>query len=101
MSAAQLRILMLGLAVAAVGVMWWRTVRPPRPGVVAGSALAIAGAVRLVTEPLRPSLGNGPLGWYAAAIAIGLALAVVLGLVAGAVGSVRLLQVDALEEVGR
>ena len=34
-------------------------------------------------------------------IAIGLALAVVLGLVAGAVGSVRLLQVDALEEVGR
>ena len=34
-------------------------------------------------------------------IAIGLALAVVLGLIAGGVGSVRLLQVDALEEVGR
>ena len=34
-------------------------------------------------------------------IAIGLVLAVVLGLVAGAVGAVRLLQVDALEEVGR
>jgi putative ABC transport system permease protein len=34
-------------------------------------------------------------------IAIGLVLAVVLGLVAGGVGAVRLLQVDALEEVGR
>ena len=34
-------------------------------------------------------------------VRIGLALAVVLGLVAGAVGAVRLLQVDALEEVGR
>lgn len=34
-------------------------------------------------------------------VAIGLALAVVLGLIAGGVGSVRLLQVDALEEVGR
>jgi predicted lysophospholipase L1 biosynthesis ABC-type transport system permease subunit len=34
-------------------------------------------------------------------VAIGLLLAVVLGLVAGGVGAVRLLQVDALEEVGR
>jgi putative ABC transport system permease protein len=34
-------------------------------------------------------------------IGIGLALAIVLGLIAGGVGSVRLLQVDALEEVGR
>jgi putative ABC transport system permease protein len=34
-------------------------------------------------------------------VAIGLVLAVVLGLVAGGVGAVRLLQVDALEEVGR
>jgi len=34
-------------------------------------------------------------------IGIGLVLAIVLGLIAGGVGSVRLLQVDALEEVGR
>lgn len=34
-------------------------------------------------------------------VRLGLALAVVLGLVAGAVGALRLLQVDALEEVGR
>lgn len=34
-------------------------------------------------------------------VAIGLALAIVLGLVAGGVGAVRLLQVDALQEVGR
>jgi len=37
----------------------------------------------------------------AANVRIGLALAIALGLVAGAVGAVRLLQVDALEEVGR
>ncbi len=34
-------------------------------------------------------------------VKLGLVLAVVLGLVAGAVGALRLLQVDALEEVGR
>lgn len=34
-------------------------------------------------------------------ITIGLVLAIVLGLIAGGVGAVRLLQVDALEEVGR
>jgi putative ABC transport system permease protein len=34
-------------------------------------------------------------------VAIGLALAIVLGLIAGGVGAVRLLQVNALEEVGR
>jgi len=34
-------------------------------------------------------------------VAVGLALALVLGLLAGGVGAVRLLQVDALQEVGR
>lgn len=41
-------------------------------GAVGALALGIAGAVRLATEPLRPSLGPGPIGWYAAAIVIGL-----------------------------
>jgi hypothetical protein len=45
---------------------------PRRPLVHAGSALALAGLVRLATEPLRPSLTGGPVWWYAAAVVIGL-----------------------------
>jgi prolipoprotein diacylglyceryltransferase len=41
-------------------------------GTVGAIALGIAGAIRLVTESLRPSLGPGPLGWYVAAIAVGI-----------------------------
>jgi len=44
----------------------------------AGSAFAISGLVRLLTEPMRPSITGGPVGWYVAAIALGL-LAVLLG----------------------
>lgn len=44
----------------------------------AGSALALAGLIRLITEPLRPSLSGGPIGWYLAAIVVG-ALASVSG----------------------
>ena len=32
----------------------------------------------MATEPLRPSLGPGPIGWYAAAIVIGFGLTAVL-----------------------
>lgn len=41
-------------------------------GVIGAGALAVAGAIRLMTEPMRPSLGTGPVAWYLAAIAIGL-----------------------------
>ena len=41
----------------------------------AGVALALAGLVRLLTEPMRPSITGGPVGWYLAAIAFGLAAA--------------------------
>lgn len=50
---------------------------PPRPWRWSGLSLAAAGAVRLVTEPLRPSLTGGPAGWYVAAVAVGLAVALV------------------------
>lgn len=43
----------------------------------AGTALALAGLVRLATEPIRPSLTGGPIGWYLAAIAVGTFAAVV------------------------
>jgi len=44
----------------------------PIPGVPAGLALVLAGTVRLITEPYRPSLAGGPVGWYLAAVAGGL-----------------------------
>lgn len=40
-----------------------------------GTALAIAAGVRLLTEPLRPSITGGPVYWYLAAIVVGLAAA--------------------------
>ncbi len=46
-----------------------------RPGLAAGTAIAAAATVRLVTEPLRPSLAGGPVGWYVAGIALGVAVA--------------------------
>ena len=58
------------LLAAAVALGWWKTRRPP-PGVAAGFALAAAGAVRLVTEPMRPGIGAGPEWWYLAGIAVG------------------------------
>ncbi len=62
------------LAAGAVAAAIWRAKGRPPVATPAGAALALAGAVRLVTEPLRPSLGNGPVWWYAAAIVVGLAV---------------------------
>ncbi len=55
-------------------------------GTVGAMALAIAGAIRLATESLRPSLGSGPLGWYLAAIAAGVIGVLVARLRAGPAG---------------
>lgn len=60
---AALLLIAAGLIVSRLG---WR------PYLRSGSALALAGAARLLTEPLRPSLSGGPVGWYTAAIALGL-----------------------------
>ncbi len=56
-------------AVAALATL--RRYRPPPPGLAAGLALLVAGAVRLATEPLRLSLAGGPVLWYLAAIVVG------------------------------
>lgn len=66
----------LALAAAAVALAAWRRRRLPPAGVPAAIALAVAGTIRLVTEPLRPSLGTGPVGWYVAAIVAGVAMLV-------------------------
>lgn len=76
---------LLLLATAAAAFWWLR--RGPRLGLVGFSALAAAGAIRWLTEPLRPSLGAGPVGWYAAAVAVGLTGLLWQSLRRGAVGS--------------
>lgn len=64
----------LALAAAAflVSKLGWR------PWLRAGTGLALASAIRLATEPLRPSITGGPVSWYVAGLAVGL-LAVLLG----------------------
>jgi len=59
---------------AAAGAFW--VGRRWTPGVLAGLALALAALARLATQPLRPSLGGGPIGWYLAGTVTGLAVAV-------------------------
>jgi len=58
------------LIVAAIGVAQWRARGRPLPGVPAATALLIAASARLITEPMRPSLGTGQRWWYAAGIAV-------------------------------
>lgn len=57
----------LGLAVGAwlVSRLGWQT------WLRAGAALTIASAIRLVTEPMRPSITGGPVGWYLAGVVAG------------------------------
>lgn len=64
----------LGLIAAA----WLVSRLPWRLLMRAGTALALAGLIRLATEPMRPSITGGPVGWYIAAIIVGV-LATTLG----------------------
>ena len=64
----------------AVGLMiaaWLVSRLPWRLLTKSGVALASAGLVRLLTEPMRPSITGGPVGWYIAAIVVGLAAAII------------------------
>lgn len=65
----------LALAVVAIGLFRLRLRYPPAL-VVTGLGLALAGIIRLATEPLRPALFAGPVWWYGAAAVGGIALAV-------------------------
>lgn len=58
-------------AAAAVGIAMWRERGRPPSGAPAAVALMAAGIIRLATEPLRPSLSAGPVGWYITATAAG------------------------------
>jgi prolipoprotein diacylglyceryltransferase len=63
---------------AALGMVLgaWLVSRLPRlTGIRTGTALAVAAAVRLGTEPFRLSITGGPVEWYSAGIVLGLAAA--------------------------
>jgi len=59
------------LLVAAAILLARRRRRPLPVGVAAGFALLVAASVRLITEPLRPTLGAGPTPWYVAGTIVG------------------------------
>lgn len=63
------------LLAAALALVWMRTRSRLAPGTAAGAALALAAGVRLATEPLRPTLGSGPVGWYLAGLVAGATVA--------------------------
>ncbi len=60
------------LAAAALVLAMWKARGRAAAGVPAGIALGVAALARLVTEPLRPSLGSGPVWWYFAGAVAGL-----------------------------
>ena len=64
----------LALIAAAVTLVLVRPRLEARPGSAAGIALFVAAAVRLATEPMRPALGSGPVGWYSAGVLAGASL---------------------------
>ncbi|HSF87744.1 MAG TPA: prolipoprotein diacylglyceryl transferase family protein [Acidimicrobiia bacterium] len=61
----------LVLAAASIALAWWRRSKPPAPGTAAATALLVASLSRLATEPLRPTLSGGPVGWYLAGVVVG------------------------------
>lgn len=63
----------MAFAVGAIALAWWRATRPPPPATAAFTALLITGVVRLATEPMRLSLGGGPVWWYTTAVVLGAA----------------------------
>jgi prolipoprotein diacylglyceryltransferase len=62
------------LAIAAAIVAVWRMRGRPAQGLPLGLALALAGFTRIVTEPMRPTLGGGPTLWYWSGLVLGIAV---------------------------
>ncbi|MBW3666191.1 MAG: prolipoprotein diacylglyceryl transferase [Actinobacteria bacterium] len=66
-------------AVAYVLAAWTVSKLPWRPLLKSGAALGAAALIRLLTEPMRPSLDGGPIRWYLAALALGTAALLIGG----------------------
>lgn len=65
-----------GLILVAAGLAMWRKKGRPAAGMPAAVALVAASSVRLLTEPLRPALGGGPVGWYLLGLVVGIGVGV-------------------------
>ena len=63
-------LLFLGAALVALALLR----RSLPASAVFAWGLASAGLIRLVTEPIRPSLGSGPIWWYGTAALLGIIL---------------------------
>jgi prolipoprotein diacylglyceryltransferase len=66
----------IAIAVGAIAIAQWKAHRRPSPGLPAGIALTLTSGARLITEPLRISLGGGPVLWYGFGVIAGLGLIV-------------------------
>lgn len=53
----------------------------------AGAGLTVVAAIRLITEPLRPSIAGGPVAWYLVGMAVGLAAMMLGGRIVTAPGA--------------
>ncbi len=60
-------------AIAAVAIALWKAYRWPGVGISASAAIAAAGAIRLLTEPMQLSISGGPVWFYGLGIVVGIA----------------------------
>ena len=63
----------VALGAAAVTLAWWKAYRRAPAGAPASIAVIAAAATRLALEPFQPSISGGPVWFYAAALAVGIA----------------------------
>jgi hypothetical protein len=60
-------------AAAAIAIALWKAYRWPGFGIPASAAIAAAGTIRLIVEPMQPSISGGPTWFYALGVVVGLA----------------------------
>ena len=60
-------------AAAAIAIAVWKAYRWPGFGIPASAAVLAAGAIRLIVEPMQPSINGGPVWFYAFGVLVGLA----------------------------
>ena len=64
------------LAIGAIAIALWKEKGRPPAGAPAGAALVVASGTRLVTEPMRISLGGGPIWFYLTGIVAGIVIVI-------------------------
>lgn len=64
------------LAIGAIAIATWKQKGRPPAAAPAGFALIVASGARLVTEPLRISLGGGPVWFYLTGVVTGIVMVI-------------------------